>query len=109
MISQDRLQKALTYLAETDEKCAVSGVNVERQKYMQELIIDRYRITKNKEGTVGYIEALARQDVEYKLATEAMFMSLTDYKKMSAKRKTEELIVDVFRTEAANRRIGVIT
>ena len=103
-ISDDRLQKALTYLAETDEPCADLKANTERAEFKAEAIRDA--IFLRTDGTVAERTAVAKASPEYADAKEAQFIVLAQYEAMKNKRSTEAIVVDVWRSINANQRRG---
>jgi hypothetical protein len=104
IVSDDRVQKALSYLALTDEKCAKAKslmLGLEHQLktvksvgYMQ------------SEGTVAERESQAYTSQSYKDHVHKLEEATYDYELMRNKRLTEELIVECWRTTQANRRRG---
>jgi hypothetical protein len=103
-ISDDRLQKALTFLAETDEPCALLKANAERYEFKAEAIRDA--IFLRTDGTVAERTAAAKASTEYAEAKEAQFVVLGQYEAMRNKRATEAIVVDTWRTIQANMRKG---
>lgn len=103
-ISEDRLQKAMTYLAETDEKSAILKADVARQEYIKK----RQRAVGflSSTGTVAEREAKAEISPEVEKAENDYTKALEKSEAMAAKRKTEALIVEVWRSCNANRRQG---
>lgn len=105
MISDDRLQKAMTYLAETDEELAQLKANVERAEYL-----------KKRVRAAGFLSAPGKSVEERKAQSEVSqevedvehdyTRALVAYEHIAAKRKTESLIVEVWRSINANRRQG---
>ena len=103
-ISDDRLQKALTYLAETDEPCADLKANTERAEFKAEAIRDA--IFLRTDGTVAERTAVAKASQEYADAKEAQFIVLAQYEAMRNKRTTEAIVVDVWRSMESSKRAG---
>ena len=106
MITEDRLMLALKYLAETDEPAA-------KARAVLESLVDQRKTVK----ACGFLEAEGTQEKRVSEAyTSSEYVShinrikeaTYDYELMRNKRKTEELIVDVFRSLNANRRAGNI-
>lgn len=106
MISEDRLQKALTFLAETDEEFAESKVHMLRLDYALELA--RKRMFLLAEGNNEERKAKAEASDHVQTVQGTYLDSVGAYEKRKAKRATEELIVEVWRTLSANRRQGNI-
>jgi hypothetical protein len=106
MITEDRVQKALTYLAETDSHLAELAVDVERQHYkLKEIKASLFTCS---DGNIEQRKAYAETAEPTQDAITNYLDSLQLYKSMENKRKTEELIVRLFQTESANRRQGNI-
>jgi hypothetical protein len=104
VIQDDRLEKALRYLATTDERCAELKGNVERQDYICKLV--RAKEFVSTTGPVEQRKALTEQSETVQRAEEVRVNAVIAFEKIRAKRQTEALIVEVWRTEQANRRVG---
>ena len=106
MISEDRLQQALTYLAETDESAALLKTNVERQHWIMKKVEAAMYL--HAEGTVDVRKSQARTSNAVEEATNGWLTAMADSESVINKRKTESLITEIYRTESANRRAGGI-
>ena len=107
MITSDRLQKALTYLAETDESCAEAKAQVERCAYTcKHARALEFQIA---EGSIEARKAAAEVSAAVQKAEDQRIAAIIAYEKLKAKRETEALIVDVWRSLNASRRAGNIT
>jgi len=106
MISDERLQTALTYLAESDSPAAEAKVEVERMKYKQDSV--EKAIYLRETGNIEERKAKARGSQAYHDATEDYFDALLHYENYRNKRKTEEIVVETWRSLNANRRSGQI-
>ena len=106
MIEEERLTKALEYLAKTDESCARAHA----------LMIGIDRQTKTIEGQL-FIQMPPEMKVAEKDArvfasqtwvdhNEKYQNAVADYEIMRNRRDTAALIVEVWRSENANRRKG---
>jgi hypothetical protein len=104
MISDDRLQKALTYLAETDSECAELKAAVERHEYLKKR--RRAAVFLSVSGSVEERKARSEVSSEVEDAEQQYTDVLVQFEQMAAKRKTEALIIDVWRSINANRRQG---
>lgn len=104
MINEARVEQALTYLTETDFSCAEAKVNAERWKYTGKR--RRAHVILTGTGTAQVKDASAETNTEVMLADDEYFKCLAEFERMSAKRKTEQLIIEVWRTEQANLRKG---
>jgi len=103
MINEQRVQDAIDYLVKTDFECADAKVNAERFKYLgkrRRAIV----VLSLKDGTAQVKEATAETASEVIEADDEYFKCLQTYEQMSAKRKTEQLVIEVWRTEQANLR-----
>lgn len=107
MISNDRLQKALTYLAETDEPCAKAKslmIGLEKQ---EKTILAMHFL--GNSGAVEERKARAQVTPQYQSWRETYEQAVLDFELYRNKRTTEELIVEVWRSVNANRRHGNVT
>jgi len=104
LISEDRLQKALTYLANTDESCAELKTETERREFKAKAIRDA--IFKRLDGSVADRQAKAGSSDEYGEAMEAYFEAMQQHEAMKNKRATEVILIEVWRSLNASRRAG---
>lgn len=105
MISADRLQKALEYLATTDGPCAqAKALMVGLQEQLKS--VRAIAFIEAQGGTVTEREARAFASLAYQSHIQKLQDATADYETMRNKRLTEELIVEVFRTLSANQRRG---
>jgi hypothetical protein len=104
MISDERREKAMRYLAETDLECAELEGEQVRREYLLDMIKDRCFLTAS--GNVREREATANTSAEVQRAHEEWVQALVRFKHMKAKRQTESMICDQWRSENANRRQG---
>jgi hypothetical protein len=104
MISDKRLEQALTYLSETDQEAAELTANVERIEFRAKAIKDA--IFLHEEGTVADRAAKAGSHTDYNIAMSAYFAALQQAQAVKNKRQTEVIFVDVWRSMNANRRQG---
>lgn len=104
MINEQRLSKALTYLAETDEPCAELKTDVERYEFMAKASKDV--IFLRIEGTIAERTAKAGTSDEYAHAMSAYFDALKKYEAMRNKRQTETIVVEVWRSLNSSRNKG---
>jgi L-lactate utilization protein LutB len=104
VIQEDRCARALAYLAETDEKAAELKAQVARKEYGAKLA--RSKVFLVSEGSVEARKAMAETSQDVQQAEGELADSILEFEKVKAKRATEELIVDVWRSVSANRRQG---
>ena len=107
MITEERLYKAMQILAESDEKAAALKTDVARAKYR----LDRVKATiqVHSEGAQEQRKAIALTAPETQQAELEHLDALQAYEALANDRKTQELVVEVWRSEGANRRAGNIT
>jgi hypothetical protein len=105
MISDDKLEAALSYLAETD--CEAAGARAQRLRaeFARERI--RARLTlESGEGSDTRRRAWAETQPEYAVACETEVQAVQDDEFFRNKRNTANVIVEAWRSENANRRAG---
>ena len=104
MISEQRLEKALSFLAETDETNAEANANV---KYLDRLLKRKkaLHITGNTEDkSISAKEQSYYASNIYKTAVDEIFTAEVKACTLENKRDKEGLIIDLFRTLEASRR-----
>lgn len=107
MIDIDRRDKALQYLIDTDEPAAKARayqLGVEKQ----EKTILGAEFLNQKTGPVAEKDAIARNSNEYNCWREDFENAVLDHELYRNRRHTAELIIELWRSENANRRQGNI-
>ena len=104
MISEERLEKALSYLARSDESCAELKGEVCRKEYLCKLARSRGFLVAS--GSVEQRKAEAETSEDVQKAEDELAQAIVVFEKVKAKRQTEELICEVWRSVNANRRQG---
>jgi hypothetical protein len=104
VIADERCAKALHYLASTDVDAAELKTQVARMEYLVDLARKKEFLI--AEGNVEVRKALAEASENVKQAHENYLTALLSFEKIRAKRVTEALIVETWRSVNANRRIG---
>jgi len=102
MITEERLEKAMIYLAHTDEDAAKAKALCKKLEKMERII--RGEAFLRASGTVAEREAKAVTSVQYKEHVSYAENCWVDAELLDNKRHTEEVIVDVWRTMSANLR-----
>ena len=102
MISEARLEKAMTYLAHTDEDAAKAKALCKKLEKMERII--RGEAFLKASGTVAEREAKSVTSEQYKEHVAYAENCWVDAELLDNKRHTEEVIVDVWRTMSANLR-----
>lgn len=107
LITNERLEEALTKLSRTDAPIAELHANAERAEFRSKAIKDA--IFLRSEGSVAERNAIAGTHPEYGAAMEAYFAALQAHDTMKNERSREVLIIDVWRSLSSARTKGVIT
>ncbi len=102
MISEERLEKAITYLAHTDEEAAKSKALCKKLEKMERII--RGEAFLKGTGTVAEREAKAVTSQEFRDHVAYAENCWVDSELLDNKRHTEEVIIDIWRTMSANLR-----
>jgi hypothetical protein len=105
MISDERREKAMRYLAETDLECAELEGEQVRREYLLDMIRDRGFLTADG-SSIREREARSNTSADVQRAHEEYVQALVRFKHVKAKRQTETMICDQWRSENANRRQG---
>ena len=106
-ISMERMEKSLKFLAETDEKAAEYKADVERAAYKVKAM--KAAVVSREEGAMDLRKAIAENNTQVAEATGEWLAMLQASEGLQNKRKTEVLVIDVFRTLEASRRMGNVT
>ena len=106
MITEERLYKAMQILAESDERTAELKTDVSRQKFRLDRVKASIQIY--SEGAQELRKAHAIASPETEKAEEDYLSAIQAFESLNNSRKTEELVVEVWRSEGANRRAGNI-
>lgn len=106
MISDERLSKALTYISETDQTHAELKTDVERQQYKLKKI--KAAIFSVESGNNEERKSAAETSESTQDQVDNYLDSLERFNEVDNKRKTELLIIEVWRSLNANRRQGNI-
>ena len=103
-ISVERMEKALVYLAETDEPCANLRAEMERAEFRAKATKDA--LFMRLEGTVAERTAQAGASEEFAAAMNSYFALMASWEAMRNKRGTEAIVCECWRSLNANRRQG---
>lgn len=104
MISDDRMEKALRFLAETDDDIANAEGELLRAEKLVEMVKDKIYLA--SEGSVADRKAKANVSSEVAPLDMAHIEALVKHRQLRSKRDTEKLVIEVWRTFQANRRMG---
>ena len=104
MITEDRLEKALAYLAQTDEQSAEASANV---KYLDRLLQRRKALFITGESNLKSISAKEQAyyaSDDYQKAVQEIYDAEVKANTLENKRDKEGMVIDLFRTLEASRR-----
>ena len=104
VISKERLEKALVYLAESDETAAYHKAHVARTELRAKSI--KNMVYLHSEGTVPERNAMAENSKEYQDAMDNYFEAIREYEFIRNKRQTESIVVEVWRSINSSRNKG---
>lgn len=104
VVSDEKLQKALVYLAETDTPCAEAKALYEGLKDQLKTI--QAVAFQDASGSVESRKADSYASIAYQNHVRKIQDALFEYEAMRNKRLTAGMIVEVWRSENANRRVG---
>lgn len=105
MISDERMEKALRYLAETDDEFGVLKTAVARAEWTFDFAKrSQFLVAEGK--TVEERKASAETSGAVSTAHEFWMEALVTFERMKAKRATQELIIEVWRSVNASKRKG---
>lgn len=103
-VTQERMENALAYLADTDEQCAALRADMERAEFRAKR--KKAAVFQISAGSVAERNAIAETHEETGEAYEQYFKAMHEYHAMSNRRATETIVVDTWRSLNANRRQG---
>ena len=107
MIDNDRRDKALQYLIDTDVDAAKARAYMLGLDKQEKVILGLELLEqRGKEGTVPEKDAVARNSHEYKAWLEDYQNAVADYETYRNRRHTADLVIECWRSENANRRQG---
>jgi hypothetical protein len=101
-ITEPRMEAAMHFLAETDDRYADAKTGVERTEILRKRA--RSRVFLTTDGTVAERQAKAETDASVATADDAYIVALSAFEELRAKRQRAELVIDVWRSLEASRR-----
>ena len=104
MIEEKQVEAALNYLSKTDEQSAAAKGRVKALEYR--LKVEKAIQFLQASGTVAEKEATSLASETYADMVNEYQEAVTEFETFAAKRERAVLTIDVWRTEAANRRNG---
>lgn len=104
-ITQERMEKALHYLAQTDLEFASERAELERAEILRKRV--RARAMLESSGTsVAERQAMAEGHPDVQAADESYVSSFANCEKLKARRETAALLCDLWRSVNSARRQG---
>ena len=102
---EERVEKAIDYLVETDKEAAkLKAMMVYREDMLK--TVNATLTLEFDEKTVAEREARALSNPKYKYAIDKKSEAIYEYETMKNRRLSAQLVVEVWRTESANERKG---
>ena len=101
-IDEERVGKAMRYLAITDLSYAGAKADLEAAEILRKRV--RARIFLDSEGTVAERQAEAEVHDDTQAADDAYVTAIRVFEELKARRQRADLLVEVFRTLEASRR-----
>ena len=105
-ITTERMEKAITYLAETDQTCADLRADMERAEFKAKAVRDAQ--IKHGDGTVADRTAAAGSSPEYESAMNRYFDFIAAYEHVKNRRSTEAIVCECWRSVNSNRKQGIV-
>jgi hypothetical protein len=106
VIADEKCGEALFFLQSTDDEAAELKVQVERKSYLLEL--SRKKEFLKVTGSIEQRKAEAELANPVRNAMDEYLQAMLEHEKVKARRITAALVVEVWRTSSANRRVGNI-
>jgi hypothetical protein len=104
-VNDERAEKALRYLLDTDEKAAELKSDMERLEHMAKSMRDT--AFQHLQGSVADRTAAANVAPDVQRAWGEYFAAVRACNAVVNKRRTEELVIDCWRSVNSNRRAGL--
>lgn len=106
IISDKEVERAIRYLEQTDLEVADWKVAVMRAEHMVD--VTESTVYQAATGSVEDRKRFAKASPEVMVKKEELFRTVREHEIIRAKRKRAELMVEMWRTFSANRRVGNI-
>lgn len=101
-IDEDRVGKAMRYLAETDLPYAEAKAALESAEILRKRV--RARVFLTEDGTVAERQAEAETHHDTEAADDQYVQAIKAFEELKARRQRAELLIDVWRSLEATRR-----
>ena len=106
IVPTNRLELALTRIAESDERCAELKGNMLRCEFLAKTA--ESVAFKACEGSIEDRKHQARLTPEVQSAWERYFQAVVEYEKCKARREREFTLIELYRTEQASLRRATV-
>lgn len=100
--TQDRMESAMQFLAETDQDYAIEKADLTRSEIARKRA--RAKVFLTVEGSVADRQAKAEIDAGVIEADDRYIKTIEEYEKLKARRERAQIVIDVWRSINANRR-----
>jgi hypothetical protein len=104
VVTSEEMERALRWLSYTDTELADWRVAVLRTEYLAD--VAESMAFKLLEGGVEERKREAKTVSDVRTAKENYFAAVRGFEKLRAQRKSAELLIETWRSENANRRVG---
>ena len=106
-ISEERLEQALKFIAESDQQIGHWRAEVLRSEFVMKSAMAL--AFKAQEGSIEDRKQSALLLPEVKEAAERHFKAVLEYEKLKAQRERQYIVIELYRTMSANLRRGQVT
>ena len=107
LVDENRVDQAMTYLASTDETFAQARGAMLRTEYLAD-VAESMVYKSIQGGSVEDKKRTAKIAPETATAMEEHFKAVVEFEKLKARRAREVLVIELWRSVNANRRVGNI-
>jgi len=108
LVDESRVDQAMTYLASTDETFAQARGTMLRTEYLAD-VAESMVYKSIQEGSVEDRKRAAKVAPETRQAMEDHFAAVVHFETLKARRAREVLVIELWRSVNANRRVGNVT
>lgn len=106
MVSEKQVEKALTYLAETDESCAKAKARMKASEQLRKTA--KATAFLKAEGSQGVREQEAYASLDFTESINEIYNATVDFETLSNKRLRAQLTIEVWRSLNSARKKGNI-
>jgi hypothetical protein len=107
VISEEKMEKALDYKVETDVEVARRRAYYEEMEKLEKTVISfEYESLRNQGKGAKDSEMLVKKSQEYQSHIKKVSQARKEWDEMKERRSTADTIIDVWRSQNADRRRG---